>query len=311
MSYCTPSTSIWIYAIFTGVAMFLTGLRFLDDLFIIIGVLISCICTGIQVYNALHGSAGNAVSHDTAEMQVLIARKVDYTMIVIEKPAFGAIKLSLLFLYRRICGAWPSFRQTNNALIILVLMWTVSYILADFFICGIHIHLNWSIDGMKSREMCGDKGALLVSFAASSVVTDLMVLALPLFYIQRLHIQRGEKIGASFIFLLGTISTLAGVVRFAFLCIAYPLGRLDWGYVAPPRRDIPFILQMFNPTFWVMVELLTGAWAANFPALAPLIKWMNARIKGTNLYRSLNGSTSDVDISRPKRVQQLGNLSLH
>jgi hypothetical protein len=74
---------------------------------------------------------------------------------------------------------------------------------------------------------------------------------------------------------------MAGVLRLIFLCIAYPMGRLTWGYelAAPPDDKKSLFLRICNPTFWVMVEMNLGIWAANLPVLAPLIRAMKERLK--------------------------------
>jgi hypothetical protein len=124
-------------------------------------------------------------------------------MLIIEKLAFGFIKLSLLFFFRRIFGFWPSFRRWNNILIGLVTAWTIAFALADLLLCGTHIEMHWAIDQAPGKKYCGSTGALLIAFAITSVLTDAMVLSLPLPYIGKLQMARARKWAASFIFLLG------------------------------------------------------------------------------------------------------------
>jgi hypothetical protein len=47
---------------------------------------------------------------------------------------------------------------------------------------------------------------------------------------------------------------------------------------------------MFNPTFWVMMEMYLGSWAANLPALAPLMRSLNTkyRLYSSTVYRKLS-----------------------
>lgn len=70
-------------------------------------------------------------------------------------------------------------------------------------------------------------------------------------------------------------STLAGILRLIFLCITYPLGRYKYGYTVPSGEKTPLVLEMFNPTFWVMVEMCLGVWAANLLSLRPLLREWN------------------------------------
>lgn len=220
MGLYPPSTVIPIYSVFTGVGIALTALRFWvrlsyspdpynrrklywDDWFIVLGLAVVCACTGIQFWNALHGAAGEAVSEHMKEAQALVEHKVDFTMIVIEKIAFGAIKLSLLFFYRRVFGFKSSFHLLNNIFIWATTFWALSFFVADLLLCGAHPELQWAYDQKPARQGCGDKGALLIAFAATSVITDLFVLALPMPYIWSLQMGRRKKIMATFVFLLG------------------------------------------------------------------------------------------------------------
>jgi hypothetical protein len=211
-----PTTTIPVYAVFTGVGIALTGLRFwvrksvartslgLDDLFIVLGVFIASACAGMQFFNAIHGSGGEAITDQMAKEKAgILSRKIDWSMIVIEKPAFGFIKLSFLFYYRRIFGVWSSFRLVNNIFIVVIIAWTFSFVIADLFLCGPHPEYNWGTDQLIARDNCGNKGALLVAFAVTSMVTDGMVLSLPFFYIGRLQMPKQKKWAASVIFILG------------------------------------------------------------------------------------------------------------
>lgn len=79
------------------------------------------------------------------------------------------------------------------------------------------------------------------------------------------------------------------MLRLIFLCIAYPLGRLTFGYKAPAGEKTPLVLQVFNPTFWVMVEMGLGVWAANLPPLSPLLKYRPIRLGFGRGWRKLHG----------------------
>jgi hypothetical protein len=92
-------------------------------------------------------------------------------------------------------------------------------------------------------------------------------------------------------------STMAGVLRLTFLSVAYPTGRLTFGYKAPPHHKTPLVLQVFNPTFWVMVEFSLGVWAANLPVLAPLVRAWNQRYKESSVYRKMSSSGASSDAS--------------
>lgn len=284
MSFYGPSTLIPVYSVLAFIGLTLTSMRFwvrthhvrdslsLDDLFMCLGTLVVLACTAMQYYNTIYGMGGGvAASPVNAAEEIIASRKIDWCMIVIEKPAFGFIKLSILFFYRRIFGIWPNVRRLNTFLIGLVAAWTFAFLIADLLLCGAHPELNWAYDQRDARRGCGNKGALLLSFAATSVATDAILVVLPFFYIRRLQMPKGKKLAVVFVKVQIHSSTAASVLRLIFLSIAYPLGRLDFGYSSPPGVPTTLVLQVFNPTFWVMVELWLGIWAANLPPCAPLL----------------------------------------
>lgn len=205
MTFYPPSTVIPIYTVLTGIGILLTGLRLWirtsyarsslgpDDYLIMIGVGVMIACTAVQFYNAVSGTAGEAANEQENQHRAVLEYKIDFAMIAIEKLAFGTIKLSLLFFYRRIFGVWPSFRWLNNGLIGFVAAWTLAFVFAGLFLCGSHIEIQWALDQTRARRECGNKGVLLVAFAASSVVTDVLVLGLPLLYIRRLQMPKNKR----------------------------------------------------------------------------------------------------------------------
>ena len=70
------------------------------------------------------------------------------------------------------------------------------------------------------------------------------------------------------------------------------MGRLEFGYKPPPNDQTPLVLDVFNPTFWVMVEMTLGVWAANLPALAPILKNAHVPEMLSGVYRKLSSSMS-------------------
>ncbi|KAI1332842.1 hypothetical protein F5Y16DRAFT_127934 [Xylariaceae sp. FL0255] len=307
-NYYPASTVIPIYSVYLGVGIALTGLRTwvrtvyarlplgTDDYFIYLALATSAACTAIQYFNELVGTGGAAVTDpDSKAHGVIISHEIDWAQIVIEKIGFGAVKLSILFFYRRIFGVWKSFRIINNALIWFVGLWAFVFCLSDILICGSEPWRIWSWDQTLSKEKCGNRGAQLLAFSVTSVATDLPILLLPFFYIRRLQMAPDKKIASIFVFFLGTISIGASVIRLIFLIVSYPAGRLDFAYEPPPADKTPLVLEIFNPTFWAITELWLAVWAANLPPCGPLLKEMNihpARMFSSIYKRSRKSSSA-------------------
>lgn len=230
MSLYRAAVVIPVYSILAGVGIATTAVRLwvrtrvarvalgLDDLFVSFGIVVAAACTAMQYYNAIHGSGGEATDSTTQANAVMATHKIDWAMIVMEKPAFGFVKLSILFFYGRIFDVWPSFRRINNVLVWIVVAWIISFTVADMLLCGAHPELNWSVDQTVARRKCGQKGMLLLSFAVTSVGTDLVLLVLPLFYIGHLQMNIRKKLSSGFVFFLG----MAYVAVFYHSPLRYP-----------------------------------------------------------------------------------------
>lgn len=80
----------------------------------------------------------------------------------------------------------------------------------------------------------------------------------------------------------------------------------------------PLVLQVFNPTFWVMMEMLLGAWAVNMPPLGPLLGAMGFREFVSKTYNKIShisnnltggsGSKSRTQRSKQDTYEKNGNL---
>lgn len=67
---------------------------------------------------------------------------------------------------------------------------------------------------------------------------------------------------------------------------------MEWAYVAAPGEKPPLAMQVFNPTFWIMVEMWLGSWAANLLPVGPLYLAMFGRRR-----RRLRSNAGGGDIS--------------
>ena len=114
---------------------------------------------------------------------------------------FGAIKLSVLFLYQRIFLG-KIFRIYSIAMCCIIASWSLAFFFAFAFQCGTHPEYWWTSIETITKYCDNDKWSDL-GFAVSDVATDLMVLVTPLPIIWRLQMLPAEKIGLSVIFLLG------------------------------------------------------------------------------------------------------------
>ena len=95
--------------------------------------------------------------------------------------SFGMIKLSITFYYRRIflVARATLFDWITKVAIAIVLLWTIACLFAFIFSCGTHVFANCSStqDWLKYYTPSNDANS---AFIISDLITDVMVLALPL-----------------------------------------------------------------------------------------------------------------------------------
>lgn len=169
----SETTVIAVVTVLTTVGIALTGLRFWvrlsssfakpaaalgpDDWLVALAAVFVSACAAFVIYGAVDGAAGNATTGASARAR--IEHRADFALVVVEKIAFGAVKLSLLFFFRRIFGVWASFRRINDVLIAFVGLWALAYFLAAVFICGKRPDLFWADDQQLARAHCANEGA--------------------------------------------------------------------------------------------------------------------------------------------------------
>lgn len=144
-----------------------------------------------------------------------VQKKIDFSTLVFEKPAYGAVKLSVLFFFRRIFTI-KKFRVVNNYLIALIVAWTLAFFFADLFSCGVHPEANWDPQA-KEKYHCINLFAMLLTFAVTDVVTDIAILWMPYPQIKNLHMSTRDRWGLAGIFLMGTLDLVIGIVRLGFI----------------------------------------------------------------------------------------------
>ncbi|KAL9107317.1 MAG: hypothetical protein Q9227_007769 [Pyrenula ochraceoflavens] len=222
----------------------------------------------IQIADAVKGNLSPKKNY--SKQDEYLAQKWNYIEVVIEKPAYGLIKLSVLFFYRRIFWVNRRFRILTNVLIGLVTTWAVAFFWAEIFVCGTRFSLMWK-DRPMAALRCDNHGLELLVFAATDVVGDLIIVSMPFFVIWKLQMVRREKLAVSGVFLLAYLSTAAGIMRLGFIVTAYHYGLM--GFISPPAPDpAPAVLTIVNPQFWTNFEVVIGCIAACLPPLGPLIR---------------------------------------
>lgn len=131
-----------------------------------------------------------------------LVEKYKYGFQTTEKIAFGLIKLSILFLWKRMFGRVRTFVVLCWVMIAIVTAWSISFFFATLFQCSTHWSWNWAPITLFLTQ-CTNTLNMLTVFTATDVFTDFIILFMPVPIIWKLHMQRRKKIGVTSIFMVG------------------------------------------------------------------------------------------------------------
>lgn len=143
-------------------------------------------------------------------------------------------------------------------MISIVGIWTTAFFFANLLQCY-PISTNWVGPGADSYS-CINTNMMYLAQAWTDVLTDLMILSLPIPCIWALQMPAKHKVGVTAIFLLGLLTVLSGIAK---LVIFYRIiAEASWNY------DITWFE---TPAFlWAMIESALGIVGACLPLLRPL-----------------------------------------
>lgn len=120
---------------------------------------------------------------------------------IVYKIVITINKLSFLCLYLRI---FPQrvFRYACYTGLGLISVWGMAYVFLTIFQCK-PIACFW--DKTIKNPECLDKEGLWMSYSIINLVFDVAIIALPIYPLSQLRLQRGKKIGLLVIFGLGAL----------------------------------------------------------------------------------------------------------
>uniref|UniRef100_A0A8H7KFP1 Rhodopsin domain-containing protein n=1 Tax=Bionectria ochroleuca TaxID=29856 RepID=A0A8H7KFP1_BIOOC len=180
----------------------------LDDYMIIIALLLSCVVYGLMVALQVAGTG-----YEQVETMANIPTILLLTFITV--PTYlGCLlfsKLSMLCFYLRIFETQAPRRLVFGTMI-LCMCWFVSHFLANVFICK-PVPAQWKMELVMSGEgTCGDQIPIFQSMIISNMLTDLIIMILPMKIIWGLQMRFMEKIGLMTSFLLlGAVIVVSSV----------------------------------------------------------------------------------------------------
>ncbi|KAL8854181.1 MAG: hypothetical protein Q9198_010935, partial [Flavoplaca austrocitrina] len=167
------------------------------------------------------------------------------------------IKISILLFYRRLfpsTATTKTWRMCDLALIIFTVAVCLVSVFGSSFACTPVAHI-W--DPISTNGHCIN----LIGFARftsiTGLVTDILILTLPIPIVWNLQMEQSKKIAVTGVFLLGSFVCVASAIRFYYL---EQIDRWDptWGNV--------------NSLIWTNIEPSVGIICACLPIMAPILR---------------------------------------
>lgn len=111
------------------------------------------------------------------------------------------MKASIVVLYKGIFRNIRPFRWAAYVMLGLLAAWSISFFFANLFICYPVTALIESFYGNK----CVNEASVFLSTLVTGLIFDVLILAMPIPVVLRLHLPWRDKLGVLGMFLLGAV----------------------------------------------------------------------------------------------------------
>lgn len=236
----------------------------IDDFLLLAALFFLCISVGLQFACVIAGGVGRHTA-DINPSDVVKTLKLILPFEALYGITLCLIKSSIICFYFRIFGNTRSFRISAFVVLAFIICWALSVILETFLLCR-PVAYNWDT---SIKGTCGDRNKVYVSAGALNVITDFMVMSLPIPHILSLQLKLKKKLGLLLMFSLGLFITIISIIRIKSLQVIS---------FADPTYTLPMGL------FWTTLEPCLCIINANLPMVRTYL---------TSHFPTVFGSTSD------------------
>ncbi|KAI0481248.1 hypothetical protein GGR56DRAFT_688849 [Xylariaceae sp. FL0804] len=186
------------------------------------------------------------------------------------------IKLTLFFQYFRIIEQVDRYRRVYIGLMTIVVSWTLAQIFVMIFTCS-PVAGYWDI---SLNPTCLPEVKIQTVNAIGNMITDVIVLLLPMPVVWKLSLKKAQKLALMGIFGLGFFTCVISMLRLVFM---REIG-VDISYDAVAI------------TSWSQAELTTAIICSAMPALRPLMSRifpsLGVTARSSRGYRRQSGSNA-------------------
>ncbi|KAI0854094.1 hypothetical protein F5Y00DRAFT_256594 [Daldinia vernicosa] len=221
------------------------------------GIFIAGAVEGAITGHSLINSDNKSITSDLEHT----AQKYKYAFQITEKLAFGLIKLSLIFLWKRLFGPAKYFTRICWFMIAVTSGWSLSFFFATIFECGTNWTWNWAPIAIFLNQ-CAGTPIMLSVFTGMDLLTDLIIMFMPVPLIWGLRMPIKKKMGVTSILVLGLFTIGTGAARMYFYIIS-----------AYDVDDNPDFLSNFTLfILWSDIEANVAIVICYMPTLTPVLR---------------------------------------
>ena len=190
--------------------------------------------------------------------RITVFNEINYAQQLTTTLTFGLTKLSVLLFYKRVFRG-NTFNVAVWSMIAIVSVWTIAFFFSNLLQCY-PIWVNWESSG-GLIDYCINTNMMYLAQAWTDVLTDTMILSLPIPCIWALQMPARHKVGVTAIFLLGVLTVLSGIAK---LIVFYHIANVAaGGSFDVTWFETPAVL-------WPFIESALGILGACLPLLRPL-----------------------------------------
>ncbi|KAK7177528.1 integral membrane protein [Paraphaeosphaeria sporulosa] len=180
------------------------------------------------------------------------ALKAFFGSLIVYYLSLGFTKVSVVLQYRRVFPL-RSVQIACWAILSIVISYTIWTVLGSVFAC-IPVRAFWT---KEEGASCLNQSTMWYTNAAINIVTDFIIILLPMPVIKSLHLARRQKMALYIIFAVGGIVCIMSILRLQSLAVI--ANSADPLYDNPPAAT------------WSSVETNVGIVCSCLPCLRPLI----------------------------------------
>ncbi|PLB39773.1 putative integral membrane protein Pth11-like [Aspergillus candidus] len=252
-----------------------TGLL-LDDYLIVAALLFKYGCSIGVVVLLFNGMGSHITTIPPENLEVYM--KIGWSNPFVYTTCIALIKLSVLALYKRLFTT-QRMCVAVNVVASFVILWTLSIYIVGLLQClPVNKFWNREIEGT-----CIDPAMFFYGMQIPNILTDAVLLVMPLKPVWSLRVSTNQRILLSFVFLVGILTLIFDIIRLVAM-IQFTHSGPDITY-----NQVPFVV-------WTCIEAAVGITAACLSNLRPLFRlgqrdfWSQARQSTGHSKEELNKS---------------------